>query len=167
MYTENIKVQELYRNYMKDEGQYSFAEYVDLCSESDERFCSWVLGEEIDGELSLQQKKTLREFFNLVKGCDEYATIEHHISLYDGLNSSIEITKNIKLDENITLYVFDFNGDTDGTSSAIVYEDGTLLVMTDWQGWHPETLEEISDVKWTELTETPVILFNRTPRALC
>lgn len=76
-------------------------------------------------------------------------------------NTAIEVTAQIEL-EGATLVLFTFNDIEE--SSAIVYEDGTLMHLRDWQSGRPETLEEIANFDWVSESGEEAVVLNELPR---
>lgn len=75
----------------------------------------------------------------------------------------IEIIKKINLGE-ATMCIFNF--DDNFTSSCIIYEDGTLFCLRDWQGAHPETAEEIEEFDWIREDGATAYILQNLPRVL-
>ena len=80
-----------------------------------------------------------------------------------------EMTKKINIEREIaveeaTLYLF--NCDASIYTSAIIYNDGTLMHLFDWQGGRPENLNEIEEYSWLSEDGKRAIIVNRLPRLL-
>lgn len=53
------------------------------------------------------------------------------------------------------------------SSSCIVYHDGTMLFLDDWQGWRPENLEEVATADgWVDENLRPAYIVAGLPRIL-
>lgn len=63
-----------------------------------------------------------------------------------------------------SLIIFNVNGEFE--TSAYMYDDGTLFHLQDWQGAHPETLDEIKDYEWTSYEGRPAVIMEDAPRLL-
>lgn len=77
----------------------------------------------------------------------------------------IKITDRIELTEGAELLLFECNG-WDCLSSAVQHADGTLFVLTDWQGSRPENTEELDDYEWITTDGHLGVMFDGLPRYL-
>lgn len=51
-------------------------------------------------------------------------------------------------------------------STAVVYNNGTIFVTDDWQGYYAESLSEIEDYDWHTLDGQRAIIMDGLPRVL-
>lgn len=92
--------------------------------------------------------KEIKEFLSLIGKC------------------KVNITDTIEIEsEKAKLVLFDYSGECDGESAAVVYDGGELFYLNDWQGGRPESFEEIEDYEWKNDGRTAFIL-NGMPRML-
>ena len=96
-------------------------------------------------------------------------TVLDNIKAYEtamsGCNVDYVITDEIELKDGATLYLF--KSEEDGIySSAVGYEDGSVFVLTDWQGARPETADDVESYDWCRVDGTPAIVFFGLPRVL-
>lgn len=89
--------------------------------------------------------------------------IQQILSRIGGCN--VDIIKSIGI-KDATMYVFDFSRDVAGQSAAIMYDDGTIFHLTDWQGFCPQTAEEIEDAQWISQDGKIAIMMDGQPRLL-
>lgn len=80
---------------------------------------------------------------------------------WGGEYAEVEITKEIELPDNATLYLFSCG---DCKASAVCYKDGTTFVLDDWQSSRPESFDEIKDYSWKTIDGKEVITFDGLPR---
>lgn len=85
--------------------------------------------------------------------------LEHQNNCRCTLVSKTEDKKN-----NGSLIIFAVNGEFE--TSAYIYDDGTLFHLRDWQGAHPETIDEIKNYKWTSYDGRPAVILEDAPRLL-
>ena len=75
-----------------------------------------------------------------------------------------KITKVIDLKDHAHLVEFRCNDELD--CSCVVYDDGTLMHLQDWQSGYPENEKEIQDYQWLTENGKDAILFDGLPRTL-
>ena len=70
--------------------------------------------------------------------------------------------------EGPALVIFDFDGGVAGTTAAIIFEDGTIFTLCDWQsGDYPQSFDEIADFDWrVGVSEDKAIVLCGLPRML-
>ena len=51
-------------------------------------------------------------------------------------------------------------------NAVIVYEDGTLFHLLDWQGEQPETAEDVPNFDWVTEDGHPAVVLSGLPRRL-
>lgn len=73
-----------------------------------------------------------------------------------------EILKEIQLQENAVMYILSWN--QTGRTAVIIYDDGTLFHLNDWQGPCPETAEEIESFEWRSEYGKRAVVFNGLPK---
>lgn len=78
-----------------------------------------------------------------------------------GHNVDYQITDIIPLPENAAMYQFQAD---DIRSSAILHSDGTVFVLTDWQGSRPTSFAEVADYDWIAIDGQDAIILNDLPR---
>lgn len=75
----------------------------------------------------------------------------------------IKITDRTDLKEGAELILFECDG-WNYTSSAVLHQDGTLFVLTDWQCGRPESIEELDNYEWGSTDGHHGIVVNGLPR---
>ena len=79
--------------------------------------------------------------------------------------SKIEILINRDYDSiGADLVLFDCNGDLD--CSCVVYDDGTLMHLRDWQSGYPKDCNEIKDYDWITEDGRDTIMMDGLPRVI-
>lgn len=90
--------------------------------------------------------------------------IEAALSKYDdGMGYTIIQSIQVADDAKLMTFVSD-NGIA--KSSAVVYDDGTVFVTDDWQGYYAESLNEIEDCEWHTLDGQRAVIVDGLPRVL-
>lgn len=74
------------------------------------------------------------------------------------------VTKVTDLKDHAHLVAFRCNDDLD--CSCIVYDDGTLFHLWDWQSGYPETEDEIEKYNWLTENGRDAVMMNGLPRIL-
>lgn len=95
--------------------------------------------------------------------------LEHYdMSTAEDFNSNkhhIKITDRIDLKEGAELILFECDG-WNCASSAVLHQDGTLFVLTDWQCSRPESLEELYQYEWITTDGHLGVMFDGLPKYL-
>lgn len=92
----------------------------------------------------------------------EMESIAARMSAIDG-EAKCEVIKAVDLEEAVMYIV---KADEYCTTCAIVYDDGTLYHLLDWQGGYPETAEEIEDYDWRTEDGRRAVMLGGMPRTL-
>ena len=74
------------------------------------------------------------------------------------------ITKVEDIEEGAHLVKFVCNGELD--CSCVVYDDGTLFHLRDWQSGYPNDEVEIASYDWVTEDNWAAIIFNGLPRKI-
>lgn len=74
------------------------------------------------------------------------------------------ITKVEDIEEGAHLVKFVYNGELD--CSCVVYDDGILFHLRDWQSGYPNTGSEIASYNWVTENNLDAIIFNGLPRKI-
>lgn len=88
--------------------------------------------------------------------------LKKRIVALEGEPIEIEIVDQIELDGAI-MYIVKLDGWM--LTSIIVYLDGTLFHLRDWQSGNPMTKEEIEDYEWLTEDMHEAIVLNGQPRS--
>lgn len=72
------------------------------------------------------------------------------------------VTKVIDLKDHAHLVAFRCKDELD--CSCIVYDDGTLMHLQDWQSGYPESGDDIEDYNWITEDGRDAVLMNGLPR---
>lgn len=89
-------------------------------------------------------------------------TVEARMSAIGG-GCKCKVINAVELDDAV---MYTIKVDDCLTTCAIVYEDGTLFHLWDWQGAHPETAEEIADYDWRTEDGRRAVMLDGMPRVL-
>lgn len=50
-------------------------------------------------------------------------------------------------------------------NSVLLYRDGTIMHLHDWQGPNPENISEVEDFEWVDEGGRPAVMFDGLPRS--
>lgn len=91
---------------------------------------------------------------------------EARIKALADTDCTIKVNGTIEL-QDATMYLVECTDDY-GTldTSVIIYNDGTLFHLRDWQSGNPTTPEEIEDYDWVTEGGSNAIIFDGMPRIL-
>lgn len=94
----------------------------------------------------------------------EEQAVEQALSKYDdGIGYTIIQTIQVADDAKLMTFVSD-NGIA--KSTAVVYDDGTIFVTDDWQGYYAESFDEIEELDWYTLDGERAVIMDGLPRVL-
>lgn len=83
--------------------------------------------------------------------------LEAHIASKTQVQEATFVVVNLKFDVN--------EGRNEYTIPFVVYPDGGVFMPSDWQGWLPETADEIDQVEWLSMPDKGrAITLNGLPR---
>ena len=85
----------------------------------------------------------------------------------DALNevekNDYSILSTVEINKESDLVIFEF-GELGETSAAVIYADGTVFTLWDWQGEYPERVEDIPQFVWRlGVTEERAFVINNLP----
>lgn len=112
------------------------------------------------------QDEVAEAFASYVRECvqPEEQKVEAALSAYDdGIGYTIIQSIPVSDDAKLMMFVSD-NGIA--KSTAVVYDDGTVFVTDDWQGYYAESLDEIEDYDWHTLNGQRAVIVDGLPRVL-
>ena len=121
-----------------------------------------LLDESRKEDIRINQKQNIMETQEIIEGLIKITEMGEGVDL---TSNDFEITDTIRGD-GYSLVLFDVP-EHGVHSAAIVYDDNTMFVMNNWQGWRPTSIEEIKEATWLEAyTLTEAIMLDGLPRLL-
>ena len=121
-----------------------------------------LLDESRKEDIRINQKQNIMETQEIIEGLIKITEMGEGVDL---TSNDFEITDIIRGD-GYSLVLFDVP-EHGVHSAAIVYDDNTMFVMNNWQGWRPTSIEEIKEATWLEAyTLTEAIMLDGLPRLL-
>jgi hypothetical protein len=98
----------------------------------------------------------------------DFRDIEKRLTvLANGEKCSISEVKTLKDGDkklDVSLVLFDCGGDLD--CSCVVYDDGTLMHLQDWQSGYPKQGNQIKDYAWLTEDGRDTIIIGGLPRVI-
>ena len=99
----------------------------------------------------------------------DFRDIEKRLTaLANGEKCSISEVKRLTDGEgetlDVSLVLFDCNGDLD--CSCVVYDDGTLMHLQDWQSGYPKWGTQIKNYEWITEDGRDTVIMNGLPRVI-